>query len=125
MNEVSEEKDPKIESFLMFFIGIVIDFILVVGIGLNDDWQFYLAMFLIGLILTIHTIKFKQLSDVFTKGKGLYLYDVNLTVLIVFSYYALPATYNSLISYWGYVEGHKIFLYTYPVLELVFELLTN
>lgn len=36
--EVGEERHPIMESFLMYIVGIGIDFVMVVGIGLNYDW---------------------------------------------------------------------------------------
>lgn len=44
---------------MIFIIGIGVDFIMVVALGLTEDWHFYVAMSIIGLTVSIHTIKFK------------------------------------------------------------------
>lgn len=43
----------------MYLIAIGIDFVMVAGLGLNDDWSFYIMIFIVGYLLTVHTIKFK------------------------------------------------------------------
>ncbi|EAR90407.3 transmembrane protein, putative (macronuclear) [Tetrahymena thermophila SB210] len=125
MIEIGQERFPLMESFMMFFVSIGVDFIMVVGIGLNQDWQFYLMIFVLGYIMTIHVIKFKQFTKIRTKGRGLYLYDLNLVAIIVFIYYALPAIYKSLIDRLSFSNGRSTFLLLYPLLEWVFEIFSN
>ncbi|KAL4468698.1 hypothetical protein ABPG74_005201 [Tetrahymena malaccensis] len=125
MIEISQERFPLLESIMMFLVGIGVDFVMVVGIGLNQDWQFYLMIFVVGYVMTIHVIKFKQFTKIRTKGRGLYLYDLNLVVIIVFIYYALPAIYKSLIDRLSFSDGRSTFLLLYPLLEWVFEIFSN
>ncbi|KAL4500567.1 hypothetical protein ABPG72_002991 [Tetrahymena utriculariae] len=125
MIEISQERFPLLESVMMFLVGIGVDFIMVVGIELNQDWQFYLMIFIVGYVMTIHVIKFKQFTKIRTKGRGLYLYDLNLVAIIVFIYYALPAIYKSLIERLSFSDGRNTFLLLYPLLEWVFEILSN
>lgn len=41
----------------MFGAGISVDFIMVVILDLNEDWYFYVAMSIIGCIVTLHSVK--------------------------------------------------------------------
>lgn len=57
--EVLGERDPTFESRLLYIAGIVIDAVFMLGAGLRMDWHFYLAMFILSLILSFHSLKFK------------------------------------------------------------------
>jgi len=41
----------------MFGAGIAVDFIMVVILDLSEDWYFYIAMSIIGFIVTLHSVK--------------------------------------------------------------------
>jgi len=46
-----------LESAIMFGAGIAVDFIMVVILDLSEDWYFYVAMSIIGFIVTLHSVK--------------------------------------------------------------------
>jgi len=48
---------PILESFIMFGAGIAVDFIMVVILDMSEDWYFYVAMSIIGFIVTLHSVK--------------------------------------------------------------------
>lgn len=109
----------------MFGAGIAVDFIMVVILDMSQDWYFYVAMSIIGFIVTLHSVKLSQLSSIFSTGRGLILYDMNVAFLICFGYFALPNIYSSLVTHNGYADGRNSFLYIYPLLELAMEIVTN
>jgi len=82
-------------------------------------------MFSIGAVVTSHSMKLQDLSNLFAKGYSLFAYDLNILGMLAFAYYALPGIYNSLVDHHSFDDAKNTFIYLYPLLECVMELLTN
>lgn len=110
---------------MIYCVGIVFDFVMIVGIDLTADWHFFVGMSIIGLLITIHSIRFAEFGHIWQKGKALYSFDSNLAFIMVFAYYALPSIYKGFVYYMNFIDGRNAFLYLYPLLEYAMEAVTH
>lgn len=49
---------------MMYGIGILFDLVMVIGINITADWTFLVGMSIIGLLITIHSIRFKEFTTI-------------------------------------------------------------
>lgn len=98
---------------------------MVTFIGMSTDWYFYIVMIIIGVMIATHTVRFRDLKRVLTEKYHLIIYDINVFLILSFAYYGLPRIYNSLISQHSWRDGRNKFIYLYPLLEYLMEIVTN
>lgn len=83
-----------IENVLFYFFVIGIDFILVMYIEVNHYLVFITITYILGIIIPLHILKFRNFLSGVWEARGLILYDLAFILCFIYLYYALPAIHE-------------------------------
>lgn len=83
-------KKPYMEIALLYILSIVLDIILVIWIGHNEDWLFFALVTAVGFVVFANTFRLKHWLRTLNKGLGYIFYDVIFLILFIFSYWVVP-----------------------------------
>ena len=121
------------ESFWFYFFAIGLDFIIVFVFLENYIEVFLVVALVIGLLIPAYTVKFKKFGELFILGKiisihkiilgrSLIIYDLLLVCIFIILLLLFPVMLDSAIDLNGKEYGREIFLFIYPVIDMVLEL---
>lgn len=96
------KQNPYMEIFFIYFFTIGIDFIILTWIEENEDWVYIILVFIIGIIIPTHTLRFKNFSQSMWDARGLWLYELTLFISFYYAFFGLPAIYDSFIREFGH-----------------------
>src|SRR5688500_15520906 len=111
------------EGFLLYLWAIGIDFVFVFYIGVNSDILYLVVIFIIGILVPTHILKFRYFCAQCWVVRGLWLYDISYVLCFVYLFLAVPAIYRRILTNYGEEDGRLVFIYLYPFIEMVLELI--
>lgn len=86
------------------------------SIEINNDIVFLVVVFILGILIPSHILKFSNFFKAFWEARGLLLYDATYVLCFIYIYYAIPKIYEEVCDYNGEQDGKLIFIYIYPIL---------
>ena len=111
------------ESLILGFLAVGIDFIFVMWIENNQDWVFLLIIYAITIAVMLSTFRMRDWIRAFYRGKAIVLYDVVYVLILCYLFYVIPTIIDKLREDVGDIKtGNTDFMYLYPLLDLVAEI---
>lgn len=116
-------KNPIMESLILAFLAVGIDFIFVMWIENNQDWVFLLIIYAITIAVMLSTFRMRDWIRAFFRGKAIFLYDVVYVVILCYLFYVVPTIIDKLREDVADIKtGNTDFQYLYPLVDIVAEI---
>lgn len=113
------------EIFFIYFFTLGIDFIILAWIEVNKDWVYIILVFIIGIIIPTHTLRFKQFWKSMWEARGLWIYELTLFVSFIYAYIGIPAIFDSFVEEYGFENGKTYFIYLFPLFDVILDLIID
>lgn len=107
-------ENPYVESFLFYFFAVGIDFVLVMYIEVNHELVFLTIVYILGLIIPSHILRYQNFGRAVWHARGLIFYDLVYLLAFTFIYYGLPEIYELMVKDSNLRDARINFIYVYP-----------
>lgn len=119
------KENPYIESFLFYFFTMGIDFVMVLYIEQNKELVYLVIVYVLGLIIPSHILRYSNFLTALWQSRGLIFYDGVYVLCFVYIFYALPSMFKEICNSQGFSQGRVTFIYAYPIFEIILEVILD
>ena len=86
------------ETICLYVFALIIDIVILIFLEKNNILIYIIITYILGIMIPIHTVKFKNIFSGLWKGRGLWLYDLVYVGAFSYIFFVIPPIYDDLID---------------------------